>query len=212
MFFRLTHMHRGLYWLVRQCDKSLCFPSLISHLCTLRGEQSRLLYFALHDISSIFVPGRWAETDGDTRRLIEVRKKVRGRVTLLCESLVEQVSRGQVPMFSVFGGGVPKSGLMDDEITGIVNQHRPNCRAILSWLVQACTPDVENNILGAPRMGDVPRRFADNLRRMHQLIYAFGPPNGGRVTASQWDELGCAQQLHYIKVIKQIVHSVTAHT
>ena len=59
MFFRLTHMHEGLYWLVRQCsDKSLCFLSLISHLCMLRGEQSRLLYFALHDISSIFVFGR----------------------------------------------------------------------------------------------------------------------------------------------------------
>ena len=115
-------------------------------------------------------------------------------------------------MFSVSGGGVPRSVLRDDEITGIVNQHWPNCRAIISSLVQACTTDVENDILGATRMGDVPRRFADNLRRMHQLIYAFGPPNGERVTASQWDKLHCSQKLHSIKVIKQIVHSVTADT
>ena len=89
----------------------------------LRGEQSRLLYFAPHDISSIFVYGRWAETDSNTGRLTEVRNKVRGRVTLSCESLVKQVSRGQVPMSPVSGGGVPRSVLRDNEITGIVNQH-----------------------------------------------------------------------------------------
>ena len=210
MFSCLTHMHRGLYWLVRQCsNESLCFPTLVSFLCMLRGEQSRLLYFALHDITSLFVHGRWAETDGDTARLTKVRNKVRGRVTLLCDSLVSQVSRDQVPMFFVFGGGVLRFVLRNNEITGIVNQHWPNYRAILSSLVQACTTDVENDILGATRMGDVPRRFAHNLRRMHQLMYAFGPPNRESVTASQWDKLGCLQKLHSIKVIKH-VHSVTA--
>ena len=35
-----------------------------------------------------------------------------------------------------------------------------------------------------------------------------GLPNGGRVTASQWDELGCTPKLPYIKVIKQILYGV----
>ena len=59
-----------------------------------------------------------------------------------------------------------------------------------------------------PVWGMFPADSQTSLRRMHQLICAFGPPNGGRVTASQWDRLGCAQQLHSIKVIKQIVHEL----
>ena len=53
IFSHVTRMHKGVYWLPRQCsdEAGICFPLLVSCLRMLRSKQSRLLYFALHDIS-----------------------------------------------------------------------------------------------------------------------------------------------------------------
>ena len=121
-------------------------------------------------------------------------------------------------MFSAFGGGgVPRCVLGDTEITSILDQHWPNCRAVILSLVRSCTTNVQNDILEATCMGNVSRKFADSLRRTHQLISAsvavaeqlvVAEHGKGvkRVTASQWDELGCSKKLHSLNAIKQIVH------
>ena len=115
----LTHMHEDEFWLERMCHKSIYFPALVSCLCMLHSSyQSRLLYFALYDLSTMFVNGRWAETDGDAGQLAKVRITVLNRVTRLCESIVKQGEvpfgrgrgHGQIPIFSVFGGRGPHVG------------------------------------------------------------------------------------------------------